>query len=236
MPEMITGLVKRLGYDNIDKRLLRQAVTHRSFTAEPENSIFKNNERLEFLGDSVLGSVIADYLYNNFPNEQEGNLSKMKAVIVSEESLAQGARELGLQDYLILASSEYNTGGLEKDSILSDAFEAVLAVIYLTVGESEARKFVLEYLNPIIEEAPNLSINKDTKGLLQEISQEKYKEIPEYILVDEEGPSNDKTFVYEVKVQGITVGKGEGKNKKSAQKSAARDAVENYFNMDIYKS
>ena len=233
MPEMITGLCKRLGYDNIDKRLLRQAVTHRSFTAEPENSIFKNNERLEFLGDSFLGSIIAEYLFKKFPNEQEGNLSRMKAVIVSEESLAEGARELGLGDYMILAGSEYNTGGLEKDSILSDAFEAVLAVIYLTVGESEARDFVLKYLNKIIEEAPSQAINRDTKGLLQEISQEKYKEIPEYVLVREEGPSNDKTFVYDVKVQGAPVGRGEGKNKKSAQKAAARDAIENYFNLDI---
>ena len=233
MPEMITGLVKILGYDNIDKRLLRQAITHRSFTAEPENSIFKNNERLEFLGDSILGLIISEYLYNNFPEEQEGALSKMKAMIVSEPSLAQAARDLGVADYLILSNCEYTTGGTEKDSILSDAFEAILAVIYLTVGENEARDFVLNYLDFVIEEAPNTATSKDTKGFLQEISQERFKEIPEYVLVSEEGPSNDKTFVYEVMVQGKVVGRGEGKNKKTAQKIAARDAILNYFEMKI---
>jgi len=233
MPEMITGLVKKLGYDNIDKRLLRQAITHRSFTAEPENSIFKNNERLEFLGDSILGLIISEYLYNNFPEEQEGALSKMKAMIVSEPSLAEAARDLGVADYLILSNCEYTTGGTEKDSILSDAFEAILAVIYLTVGESEARDFVLKYLESVIEEAPKGAISKDTKGFLQEISQERFKEIPEYVLVSEEGPSNDKVFVYEVMVQGKVVGRGEGKNKKTAQKIAARDAILNYFEMKI---
>ena len=233
MPEMITGLVKILGYDNIDKRLLRQAITHRSFTAEPENSIFKNNERLEFLGDSILGLIISEYLYNNFPEEQEGALSKMKAMIVSEPSLAQAARDLGVADYLILSNCEYTTGGTEKDSILSDAFEAILAVIYLTVGENEARDFVLNYLDFVIEEAPNTATSKDTKWFLQEISQERFKEIPEYVLVSEEGPSNDKTFVYEVMVQGKVVGRGEGKNKKTAQKIAARDAILNYFEMKI---
>ena len=233
MPEMITGLVKILGYDNIDKRLLRQAITHRSFTAEPENSIFKNNERLEFLGDSILGLIISEYLYKTFPEEQEGALSKMKAMIVSEPSLAEAARNLGVADYLILSNCEYTTGGTEKDSILSDAFEAILAVIYLTVGENEARDFVLNYLDFVIEEAPNTATSKDTKGFLQEISQERFKEIPEYVLVSEEGPSNDKTFVYEVMVQGKVVGIGEGKNKKTAQKIAARDAIENYFEMKI---
>lgn len=235
MPEMITGLVSLLGYDSIDRRLLRQAVTHKSFTSMPENSFFRNNERLEFLGDSVLGFIIADYLYNKYPEEKEGSLSKMKSVIVSEPSLAEGAKKAHLQDYLILADCEYNTGGLEKDSILSDAFEAVIAVIYLTVGEKECRDFIFAYLKDIIENCQRISAVKDVKGLLQEYTQEKFRIIPEYTLVKEEGPSHDKVFVYDVKINNETVGRGSGKNKKAAQQNAASDALENYFNIKLYE-
>lgn len=234
MPEMITGLVTVLGYDTIDRRLLRQAVTHRSFTAEPENAFFKNNERLEFLGDSVLGFIIADYLFKTYPEENEGNLSKMKSVIVSEPSLAQGARRAKLQDYIILADCEYRSGGLDKDSILSDAFEAVIAVIYLTVGEKECRDFIFRFLDETINNCQKIAVVKDTKGMLQELTQERYKTIPEYVLLSEEGPSHDKLFVYAVKIDGQFIGKGQGKNKKSAQQAAAVDAIKNYFNINIY--
>ncbi|MBQ0104853.1 MAG: ribonuclease III [Armatimonadetes bacterium] len=234
MPEMITGLVAELGFEKIDKRLLRQALTHRSFTSEPENSFFKNNERLEFLGDSILGMIIADYLYKTYPDEQEGNLSKMKSVIVSEPSLAIGARNACLPDYLILSDCEYKTGGLEKESILSDAFEAVIAVIYLTVGEEECRDFIFKYLKEIIENCKNSANVKDLKGMLQEITQERFKEIPVYKLDREEGPSHDKIFEFSVWVNDIVLGKGQGQNKKNAQKSAALDALENYFGIKIY--
>lgn len=227
--EMISGLAKVLGYDNIDKRLLRQALTHKSFTAELGNSVFKNNERLEFLGDSILGFIIADFLFNKYPNEQEGNLSKMKSVIVSEPSLAEGARLLNLQDYLILAECEDKTGGRDKDSILSDAFEAVIAVIYLNVGIDSAREFIFKYLDTNINNCQSLAVKKDTKGLLQEITQERYKEIPTYTLISESGPDHDKTFVYEVSINETVIGRGEGKNKKSAQQNASLYALENYF-------
>lgn len=227
--EMISGLAKVLGYDNIDKRLLRQALTHKSFTAELGNSVFKNNERLEFLGDSILGFIIADFLFNKYPNEQEGNLSKMKSVIVSEPSLAEGARLLNLQDYLILAECEDKTGGRDKDSILSDAFEAVIAVIYLNVGIDSAREFIFKYLDTNINNCQSLAVKKDTKGLLQELTQERYKEIPTYTLISESGPDHDKTFVYEVSINQTVIGRGEGKNKKSAQQNASLFALENYF-------
>lgn len=230
--EMISGLAKDLGFDNIDKRLLRQALTHKSFTAEAGNSIFKNNERLEFLGDSILGFIIADYLFNSFPNEQEGNLSKMKSVIVSEPSLADGARLLHLQDYLILADCEDRTGGRDKDSILSDAFEAVIAVIYLNVGIEAAKEFVFKYLETNIDNCQSLAIKKDTKGMLQELTQERFNELPVYNLISESGPDHDKTFVYEVSVNNTVIGTGEGKNKKSAQQNASHDALVNYFNIE----
>lgn len=230
--EMISGLSKKLGFDKIDKRLLRQALTHKSFTAEAGNSIFKNNERLEFLGDSILGFIIADYLFNAYPNEQEGNLSKMKSVIVSEPSLAVGARLLHLQDYLILADCEDRTGGRDKDSILSDAFEAVIAVIYINVGIEAAKEFIFKYLDINIKNCKSLATKKDTKGLLQELTQERFKEIPIYTLISETGPDHDKTFVYEVSVNDTVIGCGEGKNKKSAQQNASHDALENYFKVE----
>jgi len=230
MPNKIALLANILGYE-LDKRLLRQAVTHKSFTSLPENSIFKNNERLEFLGDSILGYIVSEYLYINYSDEPEGKLSKMKAVIVSEPSLAEGARKLNLEEYLILSDGEISTGGRDKESILSDAFEAVIAVIYISSGIDNTKGFIFKYLADTIDNAKQLSSKKDTKSMLQEITQEQYKTTPEYRLADEVGQDHDKTYTFEVLINGEVVGVGVGKNKKSAQQAASRDVLKKVYNI-----
>lgn len=225
-------LQERIGYRFHNIHYLKQALTHSSYANETgaHNHHLLCNERLEFLGDSVLSLVTSDYLYRTFPNLPEGDLTRMRAATVCEEALASYSRKLGLGDFLLLGKGERNTGGADKPAVIADAFEAILAAIYLdATGGNEGMRAVSAFLLPFIEEAvKNLpdagGYHADSKSRLQEFVQ-KDKGQPEYRLVDESGPDHNKTFVVEVYLDSNCIGRGTGHSKKTAEQAAARDAL-----------
>jgi ribonuclease-3 len=208
-----------------NKALLEQALTHRSYT---EGNLFASNERLEFLGDAVLGFIITEYLHEHHPDWDQGQLSKAKSGIVRESTLAQAARRAGLAQYLRLSASEEASGGQERASILSDTFEAVLAAIYLDRGLPEARKFAVEYLQPELEPLKRGEMPvQDYKSQLQEAVQAWWKRTPTYHVIAEQGSPHMKTFIVEVQVESFVLGTGTGASKKQAEQDAAARAMEN---------
>ena len=212
-----------------DLSLLDLAFHHRSFSNENVNSRQQqherlNNERLEFLGDAVLGLVVAARLYEYMPDRQEGDLAKTKSVVVSEETLSEIAFELHVNDFLVLGKGEEMSGGRTKKAILADAMEAIIGAIYLDSGYKAAVQFVLSIMNPQIQMVLQNRHHKDYKTLLQEYIQKKYKIVPKYILVKRTGPDHDRTFWVSVDVNGITYGPESGKNKKEAEQNVAEIA------------
>lgn len=216
-------LQKVIGYDYKDISLLEIALTHSSYANEKGGKI-KCNERLEFLGDSVLGFITADYFFSHFKDTPEGELTKLRAATVCEKSLCGFAKEINLGDYLYLGKGENNTGGRERSSILADAFEAVIASLYLDGGIEAARKFVLSFVARAVD-THNIAF-KDYKTILQEVIQKNPEETLTYVLVDEIGPPHDKTFVMEVHLNSNVIGRGAGRSKKHAEQEAAREALE----------
>ncbi len=207
-----------------NKRLLTQALSHSSYANEkkhPDGS----NERLEFLGDSVLSIVVSEYLYKNLTNIAEGELTKLRASLVCEKSLHLFAQRINLGEYLLLGKGEENTGGRERPSILADAFEAVIAAIYLDGGFEAASRHILNFIPQDIEHWKKPVFN-DFKTILQEIVQKNPEEKVEYSLVGEEGPDHNKRFVVEVCLNSNVIGKGKGKSKKEAEQMAAKEALE----------
>ncbi|MBQ2286794.1 MAG: ribonuclease III [Clostridia bacterium] len=217
------GLEEKLGYKfkNID--LLKNALTHSSYANEVRSG-FSSNERLEFLGDSVLSIVVSDYIYKHYPNMPEGELTKLRASLVCEKSLCTFSRELNLGDYLMLGKGEEKGGGRERDSILADAFEAVLAAIYLDGGMEPARRHVMNFVLRELQHTDD-EVFKDYKTALQEIIQRNPEETVSYILTGESGPDHDKEFTVEVRLNSNVIGKGTGKNKKRAEQMAAKEAL-----------
>lgn len=215
---------RKLQVDITDHALLQQALTHRSALGESEEAL--SNERLEFLGDSVLGLVVAEYLYTQFPDRSEGDLAKAKAVAVSEPVLAESAKIMGLADMILMSAGEETSGGRTRMSILSDAFEALVAVIYFDCGMDAARQFVLRALESILIDIERKEHIRDYKSLLQEHIQGLYKCAPQYVVVAEEGADHDKTFSVEVMLEEIVMGRGDGKSKKQAEQAAALQALE----------
>lgn len=213
-------LQTKLGYKYNDPVLLKRALTHSSYAYE-KHVEYGSNERLEFLGDSVLGFITADYFYHHC-SLPEGELTKKRAATVCERSLYQFAKELELSRYLLMGKGEINTGGNERPSILADAFEAVLASIYLDGGIEPARKFVLRFVRETVNSKPNF---KDYKTTLQEVVQKDPKAKLDYILTDESGPDHNKSFTVEVRLNGNAIGKGIGRSKKAAAQEAAREAL-----------
>ena len=198
-----------LGYKFNDIRLLEQALSHSSYANEKKLAS-GSNERLEFLGDSVLSIVVSDYIYKNL-NVPEGELTKLRASLVCEKSLYVFAKQIHLGDFLFLGKGEENTGGRERPSILADAFEAVIAAIYLDGGMENAEKFVLAFLSPAVE---THHINfKDYKTTLQEVVQQNPDENVNYVLVGESGPDHNKVFEVEVHLNSNVIGKGKGRSK-----------------------
>ena len=217
-------LEKNLNYKFNNIHLLKNALTHSSYANEVRNGL-TSNERLEFLGDSVLSIIVSDYIFNNFPNLPEGQLTKLRASLVCEKSLCGFSRELELGKYLLLGKGEEKGGGRERDSILADAFEAVLAAIYLDGGYEIAKNHALRFVLREIEH-PEDDVFKDYKTVLQEIIQRNPEEAVTYKLVSESGPDHDKIFTVEVMLNSNAIGKGSGKSKKQAEQMAAKQALE----------
>ncbi|MGI6279587.1 MAG: ribonuclease III [Acutalibacteraceae bacterium] len=217
------SLEEKLNYTFKNKNLLANALTHSSYANEKRNGSV-SNERLEFLGDSVLSLIVSDYLYNNFKNLPEGELTKLRASLVCEKSLCNFSRELNMGEYLRLGKGEDKGGGRSRDSILADAFEAVLAAIYLDGGLEAARSLVLRFILAELEHEDD-EVFKDYKTALQEIIQRNPEETVTYILTKESGPDHSKVFEVEVRLNSNTIGKGTGRSKKQAEQSAAREAL-----------
>ncbi len=219
----ILALEKKIGYRFKDKNLILTAITHSSYANEHKCQSY---ERLEFLGDSILGYLTAGYLYKNFPKLPEGQLTKTRARLVCEKSLFEFSKELGVGDFMRLSNGEARTGGRKRASILADMFESIIAAIYLDSGEVEnCRKFVEKYIS---KSAQNISKSsfKDYKTTLQEIIQQNPQEKLSYAVVSESGPDHNKHFQVEVRINSNCIGKGGGKSKKEAEQQAARVALE----------
>jgi len=222
LPLAPEAFAAHLGVELRRPELLRQALTHKS--AEQEVGL-PSNERLEFLGDAVLGLTIAAHLYRSHPELAEGELTKLKAVVVSETVLAQVAQDLGIGRYLILSRGEQQSGGRSRVSILADALEAVFAAVYLDRGMAIARRLILALLEERLGAIERAEHELDYKTLLQEKIQELHRTPPTYRVVDQSGPDHDRTFVAEVRAAGIVLGQGVGKSKKQAEQAAARQAL-----------
>jgi len=215
-----------LAYTFNDINLLDNALIHRSFVNENPSLSCKDNERLEFLGDAVIGLCISDILIKKFVDYTEGQLSKMRAHVVNEYSLADLARKLTIGDYLLLGKGEENSGGRTKTSILSNAFEAVAAAIYMDSGFEKVYTFLKNIFEPLIEEGTSSLIYRDYKTALQEICQFRFKETPKYSLMRETGPDHDKVFEISLTIGGTITTTGAGKSKKEAEQQAAQRALE----------
>ena len=205
--------------------LLNLAFCHRSFANERHNDI-DNNEKLEFLGDSVLGLVVAEYLFNTLTDRAEGDLAKIKSFVVSEDSLAAIARDLRVDNFILIGKGEEFSGGRSKKALLADAMEAIIGAYFLDSGFKSSRRFILRYLVPEINKVLENKHRKDYKTLLQEYVQKKFKSYPKYVLMKKTGPDHSKTFWIEVRVNDETYGPGQGKNKKQAEQEAAKIAFE----------
>ncbi len=211
-----------LRFKNID--LLDLAFTHRSVTNENSGHV-DNNERLEFLGDAILGMVTAGYLFEKFPKSTEGELAKIKSAVVSEAALSEIALTQGIDKCLLLGKGEEHTGGRQKKAILADCVEAIIGSYYLDSGYNAAQKFILEFMIKEIDGYDANSRLKDFKTELQEFCQKKFKICPTYEIVKKTGPDHDKTFWMSVNVNGKMYGPAKGKNKKEAEQLAASMAL-----------
>lgn len=224
----INKFEEKIGYTFKNKKYILEALTHSSYSNE--NKFCEFNERLEFLGDSVLGIIISDYLFKNEKYLPEGELTKLRANIVCEESLSEVAKKICLGEYMFLGKGEEASGGRYRISILADAFEAVIASIYLDGGMDFAKNFVLNNMNDIINSSIEGKIFRDYKTYLQEMLQSKGKVLIEYKLIDEKGPDHNKIFAMQVFVNDILAGQGDGKSKKEAEQLCAKDAIKNIEN------
>ena len=216
-------LEEKLGYTFRDPLLLENALTHSSCANESRGKL-QSNERLEFLGDSILGMVVAEHLFRNHPDLPEGELTRTRAALVCEDSLVEVAQTLGLGSYLKLGKGEEAGGGRNRPSIRADAVEAVLAAVYLDGGIGSARKIIQKYI--LSKEIAGMKSSRDYKTALQELVQRESGQVLKYQLVGESGPDHDQRFFVEVLLNGHSVGRGEGRSKKEAEQMSARSAIE----------
>ena len=220
------GLEAKLGYRFKDPELLAHALVHRSFMMGKDMPYESNNERLEFLGDSVLNMLTTEYLYRTYPDDPEGELSKRKSAIVSGHACAQSSKEWDLSDYVKLGKAEAKMGGRGKESILADAYEAVLGAVYLDGGLEEVRAILNKFHFPRVKEIIVAEDFVNHKSALLEYLQGTFHTAPEYVLVDQSGPEHQKLFTTEVHVNGKVYGRGQGGNKKKAEQEASRVTLE----------
>ena len=217
------AIEEKIGYSFRDAELLTNALTHSSYANENRGRSCESNERLEFLGDSVLGLVVADALYRRFPGLPEGRMTRLRAQLVCEESLHHVAAQLGLGEYIRLGRGEEHTGGRNRTSILADAVEALIAAMYLDGGMEVARGFIERYILTALDgEMPAVG---DCKTELQELVQRKSGSVLTYELLGESGPDHDKTFTSQVSLNGRPIGSGSGRTKQEAEQAAARAAL-----------
>ena len=224
---MIKDLEAAIGYQFHNISLLQNALTHSSYANERWHNSLLSNERLEFLGDSILGMLVAEYLFRTFPDRPEGELTRMRADMVCEKTLAAVANSIHLGDHLLLGHGEEQGGGRSRNSILADAMESVIAACFLDGGMEAALRFIKRF---ILVEVPVTKLhNADYKTQLQELVQQKRNQVLSYTLAGETGPDHDKQFEVEVSLNGKVVGRGRGSSKKRAEQDSARAAIENLF-------
>lgn len=222
---ILNDLENKLDYKFKNKTLLKEALTHPSFQKRGLKDKTTNNQRLEFLGDSILDLIVTEKLFRKLVSFSEGRLTKIKSVLVSKDTLAKWANHLFLGKYIILGKGEDLTGGRKKSSILADSFEALLGAIYLDSGLKKAKKIISPFIKTEIELIIRGKHEEDYKTLLQENSQKEMKCLPKYCLIKEKGPDHRKIFCIEVRLKKITYGTGTGESKKEAEQDAARDAL-----------
>lgn len=218
------GLQKIIGYDFKNPELLWEAFRHASYANEHVDTDFKDNERLEFLGDAVLDLAISHLLMERFQEAEEGRLSKYRALIVDETGLCHVAQSLGLGEYILLGKGEEQSCGREKPSILANTVEAVLGAIYLDAGFSKAMEIIRKWFSAPLKKLGTEEMEHDFKSLLQEYTQQKHKVLPQYRMTKETGPAHDKSFEVTVTIMGDIIAYGEGKSKKEAEQMAAKEA------------
>ena len=220
----MTELEESIQYTFKNKKLLSEALSHSSYANENKRNR-RSNERLEFLGDSVLSIVVSQYLFEHFSHLPEGELTKIRASLVCEKSLYVFAKKIDLGKYLLLGKGEENTGGRERTSILADAFEALIAAVFLDGGLEAARTHILRFIPDDINAKKNAAFN-DYKTILQEVIQQNPEEKVEYLIVDQSGPDHNKAFTVNVCLNTNIIGVGTGKSKKEAEQMAAKEALE----------
>lgn len=221
--EKMKDLQRLIGYKFKNENLLYEALSHSSFANENKKTR-RSNERLEFLGDSVLSIAVSDYILKHFTHIPEGELTKLRASLVCENALFEFSKRIKLGEHIFLGKGEEMTGGRERPSIVSDAFEAVIAAIYLDGGMEKAREYVLSFIPKDITPAGGKAFH-DYKTELQEVIQRNPEEKIEYFLKGESGPDHDKHFDVQVLLNGMVIGEGSGKSKKNAEQAAAREAL-----------
>ncbi len=221
--DRIRKFLDTIGWETKDIKFYEQALTHTSFAHE-RGKRRNNNERLEFLGDAVLELIVSDYLFEAYPKLSEGKLTKLRADLVCEASLARLAFELNISQYILLGKGEIISGGSTRPSLLGDTVEALIGALYLDIGLEKCRQYVLELYKPILKELQEGVLRRDYKTLLQEFSQARFSVTPSYRIVDESGPDHSKEFEAEVLMINEPVGKGWGRSKKEAEQAAAKVA------------
>lgn len=217
-------LEKNIGYVFRNKDFIITALTHSSYVNETKKANSRSNERLEFLGDSILSVIVSEYIYRSSPELDEGYLTRIRANIVCENSLSEFAKEIDLGSYLLMGHGEAVSNGRERKSTVADAFEALLAAIYLDGGMEQAKKFLLPRVKSALAKISKVG-NEDYKSRLQKIVQQTPEELLEYILVSEEGPPHDRVFAFKVMLNSNCLGEGKGRTKREAEQNAAREAL-----------
>ncbi|NQT30292.1 MAG: ribonuclease III [Candidatus Saganbacteria bacterium] len=225
--EQLKNLEEKISLSFLNKALLNQSLTHSSYANEYLGSPEHSNERLEFLGDAVLKLVSSEYLFNKFPQKQEGELTKIRSSAVSDLTLASVGRHLELGEYVLLGSNEIRTGGRRRRSNVANALEALIGAIYLDAGIGKARDFIVEAINNEVEKVSQEGFIRDYKSTLQEITQKEKWGLPQYKVIKETGPRHKRVFCIQVKVKNKILGTGRGGSKKEAQQRAASSAYRN---------
>lgn len=220
-----SAFFQKLDYQFTDETLISEAFRHSSYVNEQADGGLRDNERLEFLGDAVLSLVVGYLLMRRYPEMKEGDLSRMRANLVNESQLAEIARTIDLGSHIMLGKGELLSNGCEKNSILADTFEAVVAAVFLDGGFNAAYRIIDIHLTPLLEQIHTLSSSQDFKSQLQELVQVNQQQMPEYLVIAENGPDHDKTFCVRLMVLGL-ITEGRGKSKKQAEQDAAKNALD----------